>query len=139
MRLLEPDADGRARVGARLRARGGAAQAGFGAGMMLWLVALACNGGPEDDSSASPDDSVSTDDSSVPKPDECDGHEDEILCIDGEAVTCDAAGNPTTSEDCASDPSRACFEGQGCGTCTPALTVAGAATGAVAIFVPHPW
>jgi hypothetical protein len=70
--------------------------------MTLWLLALACNGGPEDDSSASPDDSVSTDDSSVPKPDECDGHDDEILCIDGEAVTCDAAGNPTTTDDCAS-------------------------------------
>jgi hypothetical protein len=102
--------------------------------MTLWLLALACNG--PGDSSAMPDDSVAPDDSSAPQPDDCDGHEGEILCVDGVATTCDAAGDPVSSDDCAADATTGCFEGKGCGTCPPALTVALSDPAAVEIFVP---
>jgi hypothetical protein len=70
------------------------------------------------------DDSTPVDDSPPPAPDECDDHASEIRCVDEVAVTCDAAGDPTAFDDCAATAATACFDGLGCGTCTPGVTVA---------------
>ncbi len=73
--------------------------------LLLALLLAAC-----DDEVATPDDTAPPEDTE--RADECDDTPGQIRCIDGDAVTCDAAGDVAARETC--EEGWACIEGQGC-------------------------
>jgi len=78
-----------------------------------------------------------TEDTEPPPPDACDDSPDQLLCDARVAITCDAAGDIASTEDCdqLGDSSGVCLPDLGCASCQVTLTVgaseAAGVTGAV--------
>ncbi len=49
-----------------------------------------------------------------PEPEPCDNHPGEIICVDGEAITCGAGGEAVNTQDCGDE---VCVPGEGCVLC----------------------
>jgi len=82
-----------------------------------------------------PDDGGSADSGAVPDdPDACDERPSSTICVEGDAVTCDEAGDIASTQPCA-DEREACIEDLGCATCGVDLDVLHLPFGVESAFV----